>query len=454
MTQPIDRSATPPDHAERSSHSYFPSLWKVAKVALIILGLFSGAARAESPIAYCNSDGVCDLQGRASLEPIAQFPPFYQYVYHPGLLSTFDGKSYCRIEGKIPDPAVCDSFAHSSEALVRQMASPEDLAYAYNSHAFAEKGTPALRVEPNEVVQQPIVLHDLDSGIGGTHVGVNSQKLANHRAVIQFVEESFLGDPDFFEKSPEDLISTIKNSHRLLANKLPSQNREPINGGIFREKEIVVKDENDHGEDQAIQIMKQNGASDEDIKAHFAFIKRFNPDDLLHLSKEERRLLELRFHIMLPAREISARMKAFAEEFIQRGRGLDNGTEDPVEMAAWTHQQLSSIIHPFNDSNGRLSRTWMNAVLLRGGYRAVIFPDDAVYTQAIQDDWSARRPFAAFLREMISWNAKQPPMEMRQYELEEGHLDPKMRRKGERRFQEALEDWKARVNSAFGMVVI
>jgi Fic family protein len=70
-----------------------------------------------------------------------------------------------------------------------------------------------------------------------------------------------------------------------------------------------------------------------------------------------------------PANAISTLMETLFNQQLPQWRKQNH----PVVLAALGHYQLVNI-HPFLDGNGRLSRLFMNALLLQAGYPAVIIP--------------------------------------------------------------------------------
>ena len=59
--------------------------------------------------------------------------------------------------------------------------------------------------------------------------------------------------------------------------------------------------------------------------------------------------------------------------------------QDGVKVAAYAAMQFVKI-HPFADGNGRLSRIFMNMVLIQMGHQPIEFSDRRPYLQAVGED--------------------------------------------------------------------
>ena len=76
----------------------------------------------------------------------------------------------------------------------------------------------------------------------------------------------------------------------------------------------------------------------------------------------------------------------------------------PVELAAKFHHKLVSI-HPFTDGNGRLSRLFMNVILMQVGYTPaiILIEEKQRYLEALQGaDDGNYEPFFGYLEELVS----------------------------------------------------
>ena len=83
------------------------------------------------------------------------------------------------------------------------------------------------------------------------------------------------------------------------------------------------------------------------------------------------------------------------EDFLLRFREMESEGINPVDIAAYLHDELVRI-HPFIDGNGRTSRLLMNLYLLRHGYVMVLLKGDAesklAYYKALETSHVDKNP--------------------------------------------------------------
>lgn len=76
------------------------------------------------------------------------------------------------------------------------------------------------------------------------------------------------------------------------------------------------------------------------------------------------------------------------------------GRIDPIAIGSFVHQKIGEI-HPFLDGNGRLSRAFLNAILMEYGVEPVVFTNDEEYTKAVEKDNQIPGHFSKYLKETI-----------------------------------------------------
>ena len=229
------------------------------------------------------------------------------------------------------------------------------------------------------------------------------QKLTNSKAAFAQIESSFLSDPIlFFSRSDEEIISSLKQSNRILLKDLQHSNSQ-IKGGEYRTEGMIVFDGVNDPENPAevLQAMKNAGATRRELKlARKVFEEAKKTKSLqkaISRSASRRKIWEKICFIPTQQDKIPEEMANFATHFKDHGLGVLEGRLDPVETAAWVHQEIGHI-HPFWDANGRTARLWMNAMLQLGGKPAVVFPSDKIYTETVK---KGTRYFANYLKTLI-----------------------------------------------------
>ncbi|ELR72584.1 hypothetical protein C900_00963 [Fulvivirga imtechensis AK7] len=121
--------------------------------------------------------------------------------------------------------------------------------------------------------------------------------------------------------------------------------------------------------------------------------------------------------------ETPAKMKDLMEEY-QKSKD-----EHPIVRAAKAHHEFTAI-HPFDDGNGRVSRLWVNYIMLRAGYPPLIIRVDnkEAYLTALQKaDTGDLVPFIEFLIAEMEWSLNKAIDAAHGQSLEEpGDLDKKL----------------------------
>ena len=85
---------------------------------------------------------------------------------------------------------------------------------------------------------------------------------------------------------------------------------------------------------------------------------------------------------------------------------LENSGEHPIDLASKLHHDFT-LIHPFDDGNGRVARLLMNYVLMRAGFPPLIIksPDKSNYISALrQADSGNFDAFTNYLARQLQWS--------------------------------------------------
>ncbi len=364
---------------------------------LVIFGIFIPPVNADPVDPY-----IRPLEGRVtthSNEVIQSFPSYLTGMFHPGIVSNLEGNRYCQIESEVPDFHDCEEFSAEIEGIARRSHADEFTAKVNDPVTFQEKGLPVT------------VQDDGGTGIYTMRFGANPQKLENHKEVLEYLEKTVLQDAGFFNLDTEEILQSILKTHEHMVQKLPAA-YGLLKGGEFRDQAMVITGERSGNSfNELSEIVLQRGGTQTDVRNLKKVIQKMNKygsfeKAKLHFTKKELKSFGKLGHIPPAPEELAEEMSAFVEQMKELGPQVIDRTVDGVAAAAWVHQEIGRI-HPFEDANGRVARSWMNTFLQLGGYEAVIFPNDDLYTEAVDDD--QRRPgnFANYLSEIIGWNREQ-----------------------------------------------
>lgn len=332
-------------------------------------------------------------------QAIGTFPLWYEKFMHPGLLSNSDGSRYCVIRGDLPEFGDCDSYSKYIEETTAKEAPERYQELKTGAKNSAEKGA---FVEVN---------NDMGTKVFKIHFGTNPQKLKNHRVVLRYLEKNVLQNPRFFDLNPNQIIEEIKKTHRMITLGLPNPEKQLTPGKFRKAFSFVTEDKESESLEIYRKIMKKNGAKPKDIRTFERSLEKAQQYESMvmaykHFTAEEKKVWGFLGHVPPQPDEIEGKMLELAKELKVIGPKVIHGSADPVNSSGWFHQKFGNI-HPFGDGNGRVVRPWMNALMQLGGRKAIIFPSDEEYTNAVRDDQRGKRNFSAFLRDVIAWNERQ-----------------------------------------------
>jgi len=341
--------------------------------------------------------------------PIVQFPEqFYRMPYN-GHMSSFDGRSLCLIDQDYPNPKYCDRFGLFIEQLLK-IQHP----HLYNA-PISDLPQPVGHILSLDQFDTPVVRSSLGVlagdrlGISRISVHQNPNLVQNFKNSLRMIENVVLKNPqEFFSKNPSEILKTVLDSHRRLFDRLPNLAFLP---GEYRSEYSFVAPANSQTVEEYLNLAIERGALKDSPKLLDIVLEKLKqgPDKFIQeIDASERRFFEKYFGTINPyPQEIPELMNGLAVTLKKVGNGILERSIDPIKAASTIHCQIGKI-HPFGDGNGRVARLWMNTLLQLGGYRAVIFPEDDAYTEAITKELGgASGAFASFLEKIIIWNRQQ-----------------------------------------------
>lgn len=346
---------------------------------------------------YARAAGVVGAAGA-----LTTFSGHISRGMHPGFFTTQGGGEYCRYvpEKQIPFDQ-CDQVAPVMDLLF-QIQAP-DIYKEVDAVDLHSKGF-ELGIPPDSDLFE-------DNEIERVTLGNDPRKYTNYQAALKYLEKEVLQNDRFLEKTPKQLIQTIHKTHKLMQKNLPVQ--EVGHGGHYRDQFLHVSaDHVDKTPEGMIAELRRVGGTRRDEENLLSSIKKVRDagDSERGYSlwtEEEKSAWKKIGHLAPDPEEIPSEMETFATQILEKLRFMVDEEGDPIETAAWAHQEIGRI-HPYADANGRLARAFMNTVLQMGGIEAIVFPDDNTYTEAIvADQRGSSGSFTNFLEETVAWNRAQ-----------------------------------------------
>lgn len=241
---------------------------------------------------------------------------------------------------------------------------------------------------------------------------IDPQKSLNGRAAYKIGEEQLLQNSTFFDGSETDLIHFFKTVHRSFSKDLSentpfAQNFRTISKFVFKksllgnpEKIISIISEKNFSNEELLILLESTLKGMESL---VETLKDGRFETELKLTSEEQEVWKKFSYLSSDPKEIEDLMFNFTEKLKLH---IKQNTH-PVALAAWAHCEFVRI-HPFQNGNGRIARLLLNALLVRGGYNPVVFPDDVAYVKAIEKDTANPGEFARYLSSiLIPWNRNQ-----------------------------------------------
>lgn len=325
---------------------------------------------------------------------LARFPKDFEAFVFNEIVLVGNGNRGCVLKQGLNVYSKCKEAA---DAVVEYVKTNKYESTVYNEESFCNKGFGLKWSRENE----------------NCHVilSINPENSRNYKAAMNKVTKEFFQEDCFFIKSEESIIKFIKETHELLMKSLPANNgHSKIFPGKFRKEKLIVykplQDERGAAVENNLKdlsiYLKKNGASEGELRDfRIAFIKiaESNKQEFVLTPKEAIAIRKVAFLPALP-KSIKGLMNSFVSDF----KKYAQQDIHPVALAAWVHCEIGRI-HPFFDGNGRLARLLMNAILVRGGYKPVIIPDDSIYTEALFEDEEQPGAFARYLANLIAEQA-------------------------------------------------
>jgi hypothetical protein len=304
----------------------------------------------------------------SSLDELFNFSLVDKYL----MTSSFKGEESCTF--KAVKPAVL------------QVVHPGKMIINGREAAISIKGLPL-----NEFISGMITkekLEDLDYGLQhctnsspdvGITVFINDRRfylfgdeqktLSNFTKAFNYVRDNFLLD-----MPSSDILKQIKRVHSLVFKGVNEESS-------FRKKLAYVQ--------------RLEG----DEAALISFVNKYG-DDIDRLAEKPSKsfLTDLKEIAFVPAEpaQISQLMEVFVEEL---KRKKEDPSCDAISLAAFAHQSIT-VIHPFEDANGRTARIFMQIILLKQGETPVVFSDDDEYSKSVQGNYTDT--FTCYLRNVVA----------------------------------------------------
>jgi|GEM_PF-3272703 len=326
---------------------------------------------------------------------IGEFPDWLPKFHYNGLVATPDGTRYCKFRDFVPSSELCDV---ASEKIEQQVSIQDPALYA------KLKSSPEQKREEGGFAQLP------DGNL--FRYLANPQKIKNQRAVLNYLEETILKDPmEFFGRSEEDILNVIHKTHELFCKKIQNPNMELRPGQYRNEISLVSENKGDQGTfEEFKRILLKKGGTKRDEWHLKKILKKMSKypirEALAQFTKAEMKVFRKIAFIPTLPEHIPEKMRNFVQRFKEIGPQVVRGELDGLAAAAWFHQEFGKI-HPYNDYNGHSARGYGNVLMQLGGYHAVVFPDDDVYSAAVEEDQGYPGQFARHLEDVIAWNRRQ-----------------------------------------------
>jgi len=320
------------------------------------------------------------------------FPVYLDRAIHPGLHSLDDKGSFLIISDKD-----MEEMSNVRDILVYTQAQTQG--HDFGEVAFNEKGSTVAVGYPGQHVTS-------------LSLGMNPKKVVNYKKALRYLEKRVVRNQVFFKSHPEQIVTAICKTHKLLTNGL-SHEQVGRAGGEFRTDEIAVTGDSvtisadgfveeliRQGNERGIKITKR------DIKAFRKSFKIVAREGSVHksfdlLTPKQKKLWKMITHFGPPAKDVPRLMKNFAKDLRNQYLRMERqGYVDHIALAAFAHRRIVEI-HPFGNSNGRVARAWMNSILAKGGYEPVVFSSDEEYSAAVVDEMRNPGSFARFIARQV-----------------------------------------------------
>jgi len=318
---------------------------------------------------------------------------------HPGFMTNEKGDAYCQIHQYFPPFEECESAIETQGALLRLYYPERVEEVMHDPTAFHEKGF---------VLQDRMA--DSSTSVEFVNMGVSPQKFENYQNALTYLETTVLQDPDFFEKTPEEIIATIQKTHEIATKNLDNHNGDSIPGKLRTRGLFVAEDTMQRTREGFLGALKKNGGTKKDIKTFEKFLDKIpqykNVEEAMrHMTGKEKRVFKKIAFIPTDPEHIKEEMLQLGAQIKELGPLVKEKKVFPIAAGAYVHQKLGNI-HPFDDSNGRVARLWQQTFLELGGYEGAVFPSDETYTAAVVQDQKTPGAFASFLAKTIAANRK------------------------------------------------
>lgn len=332
-----------------------------------------------------------------SAHPITEFPAYFPKVVIPGYMSGKNNDLCAIPKIKMPSFSDCETIANEVHQIIQ-----ENYPELYAKEIAAKPLTTLERGFAFDLAEQSD-----DYSIRRIALGVDSRKIENYIKAIDYVQENVLKVPSFFEGDSETVLHAILKTHQHLTVGIID------NSGEFRTGDAIVFEGKfkDGRRETPEETLKRRGGTKQDFENWKSIKKKSRQmggleEALDSLTKREIKTLNKIGFLPSRVKEIKREMVELSERIQEMALKVIHGELEAVAAAAFVHQEIGRI-HPFEDGNGRLARIWTNVMLQLGGIKAVIFPDQEKYIEAVIEDQKSPGAFAHYLEEVIEWNSQQ-----------------------------------------------
>lgn len=326
---------------------------------------------------------------------VQKFPNWLHRFHANGLFASSDGTRYCQYGALVPSSEACDRIAERYEKFAAEQSPSvyEKLA----STPLRQRGDGGYAMIGNDYF--PLV-----------RFLANPEKVTNQKAVQNYLEETVLQSPmDFFNRSYEEILNCFHKMHVLFWNKV--QHNLPVESypGQYRDElSLVTEEKGDLGMFEAFKrILLKKGGSDRDVWRLKKIVNKLRiyhlREALAQFTKAEMRVFRKIAFIPTLPELIPEKMRNLALRLKEIGPQVIRGELDGLAAASWFHQAFGNI-HPYDDNNGHIARSFGNTLMQLGGYHAAVFPNDDIYSAAVEEDQSYPGQFARYLSDVQLWN--------------------------------------------------
>lgn len=344
---------------------------------------------------------------------VKKFSEDYFRFAKPQYIGTIDGRSVCKIDSSLFSASSCDEGASAMTMIVQAQQNKLYQEVMEGASARSELGF-MFGLPTNVPLGDPTFGFLNHVKYSRVTIGENPARILNHKKAVEYLNRHVLRDPQAFFNLPESrILESIRKSHKYLIKGL-----SPLAGKFRSYEGMVTAERATNGPESYLQFAIDAGGHLKEPRLWESVSRKFrassingvliSPMLIPKLDEAERGFVNKYIGTIYPSVDtIATSMESFAAMVKKLGYAVLYKKADPVAAAASIHTKLVEI-HPFDDGNGRLSRLWMNVMLLLGGHRDVIIPNDQQYSDAVFNQIKdGNGAMLRYLWEVIRWNQAQ-----------------------------------------------